>query len=189
MEYVYIGLQLLLILISFAYAAYLVETNLFMRNKRRMIYCSSNITEQGPILAALIEKYQADGPDIAFVELGAGLARMARYIKKKRSWSRVEAVEVGPVIYAAGWLRNTVMRSGIVFRRADIFSLRFPAKAVLYCYLSKNIITELHRSKALDGCFVVSLTFAIEGLEPTEKIEFKGWQSHFYVYDLRSASH
>ena len=178
-------LSLVLLLIIVAYLSFLFENEISKNRKDRVIYYSSNLKQQGKLLEEVIRKYVPDVSDYALIEPGAGLGRVSQYLATRFPWKEVIAVECMPVIFTAGRLRNRLLRTRVRFVRRDIFAWDMPKPAVVYCYLFPQLMEKLYKEGQLEGRLVISLTFAIPDVTPTEKVEFKGWQSPLWVYDFR----
>ncbi len=186
MLYLSFFLNLLVLIGASIYVAYLMETIANSR-RNRILYHSSNVREQGAILAETIKRYVPDTEKYVLVEIGAGLARVAQHLKANLGWKDVEAVEIGPVIAFIGKLRFLFIKPAVRYVRRDVFSYDLPTPAVVYAYVSEEILTNLHKEGRLDGRLVIALTFRIRDLVPTEEIPLKSWQNRILVYDLRSA--
>jgi len=181
----FLFLELLILIGTIAYLAFLGETMANFRTNR-VLYHSSNLREQGEVLEKTIRRYAPDSEKYVLVDIGAGLARVSQYLKARLPWKDVEAVEIGPVIMAFAKIRFLFLKPAVRFVRQDIFSYDLPKPAVVYAYISEEILTNLYKQGRLDGCLVLCLTFKINGLEPTEEIPLKSWQKRILVYDLRA---
>jgi hypothetical protein len=182
---VFVGLLFLIVLVgTLAYLAYLVEF-IISRRPGRVIYHGSDLGEQGILLQNIIKKYVPATEAYSLVEPGAGLGKVAEYLGKKFAWKEVIAVELGPVILTFGKIRAWFFRTKLTFVHQNIFAYAMPKKAVVYCYLTSDLLDELYIKKQLNNRLVISLTFPLTGVNPTEEIALKGWQSRLLVYDFR----
>jgi hypothetical protein len=181
------------IVVTICYGAYLWETHLNRTKPGRVIYYSSNLNEQGEVLAQLIERYITQRgettDDYTLVEPGAGFGHVARYLSKRYVWREVQAVEIGPVVLAVGRMYTLFRRDKVKFILADIFSYAMPKKSFVYCYLSSDILDQMYQKGHFRGQLVVCLTFAITGCTPEEEIPLQSWQKRILVYDFRPSDH
>ena len=170
---------------------YLWESHRMSTLPDRVIYHSSNLKEQGPVLKRIVESFiegrGENTADYTLVEPGAGLGRVSQFLLRSFAWKAAYAIEVGPFILGLAKLRSWVLPSRLVFVKQDFFQYKFPPKSLVYCYLFPALITKLYRQGSLKGQLVVSLSFAIEGLPPTQVLPLASWQKCLYVYDLRTS--
>jgi hypothetical protein len=179
--------QLILFAVMIWGVGYLWETHL-NNNADRVLYHGSNVREQGPIILKTLTRYLGNDSDsYNLIELGAGMATMSYYLSRQWKWKKVEAVEIGPFIIMAGKLRFLFARpkTPVHFVKQNIFTYKIPAKSVVYCYLFSSLVTKLYKEGSLKGSLVLSLTFPIEGIEPTKVIELESWQNRLLIYDFR----
>lgn len=175
---------LVVVLGTLAYAAYLIEF-IISRRPGRVIYHGSDLGEQGKHLQEIIKKYVPKTEKYTLVEPGAGLGKVAEYLGKAFTWQDVVAVEIGPVILTFGKIRAWFKGTTLHFVYQNIFEYVFPQPAVIYCYLTSDLLDQLYKNKQLKNALVISLTFPLTGVEPTEEIALKKWQSRILVYDFR----
>jgi hypothetical protein len=183
MIFLIVVLFLTLLLLG-GYVAFVIECFL-NRRPDRIIYHGSDLTEQGRLLSKIMKKYVPDTSTYFFIEPGAGLGKVAEYMGREFPWKEVIAIEIGPVILFLARLRAWLRRSQVQFIREDIFTFTFPQPAVVYCYLTTPLLDKLYAQQKLQGRLVISLTFPLSVVEPTETISVKGWQKQILVYDLR----
>lgn len=182
-----IFLNVFLLVALLLYILYFVEGILNSR-PNRVVYVSSNIKEQGEHVAALIRKYAPDTEKYVLVEPGAGLGRMARYLGRRFAWNGVIAVELRYLLTWGGRFAAWRTKAPVRFVQRDIFAWPFPSPAVVYSYLTSDMLGKLHTQGKLDGSLVISLTFPIPGLAAEEEIPLPGWQARLLVYDFRKKS-
>lgn len=180
-------ISLILLVIIFFYLAYLVEHEINLHSKDRVIYYGSNISKEGALVADIINRYigKENTHHYTLVEPGAGLGKMVVYLAKQFVWKDVQAVERSWIISTLGRMYCVWFRASVIWLRVNMFTTPFPKKAVMYCYLFPALMDRLYKEIRLAGRLVISLTFPIDGVEPTEKIEFPDWQSPLWVYDFR----
>ncbi len=136
--------------------------------------------------SALHEEIEGlDTPNYHFVELGCGMAKVSRYINTKYQWKDVVGVEGELVVLTFARLRNFISKKKIRLVRANLFKIAIPEKSVVYCYLTTPMMDKLYKDGRLFGKLVISLSFQITGIQPTEKLTIIGFQQRVLVYDLR----
>ena len=173
-----------LCLISICYLFFLGE-NIRNNSPKKIVYYASNVSVVGP----LIVKYLlADGKwheKHPFIELGGGLAPLARYVGRCLTFTKLIAIEWTRSLCAAGRIKNVFAKPQIKYVRELIENYAVPEPSVLYCYLSEKILTEQYERGLFSGCLVFCLTFKIIGVEPTAELPVNSWQSPLRVYDFR----
>lgn len=174
----------ILCIISLSYLFFLSE-NLRNNGAKKIIYYATDVKKVGP---AIVEYLSNDGKwyeDRPFIELGGGLAPIARYVGLRLGLSQLEAVEWAFSLIAAGRLKNVLSTQKITYTRQLIEKYDYSKPAVYYCYLSEEILTALHKQGAFKGSLIFALTFKIAALQPTEELIISTWQSPLRVYDFR----
>jgi len=166
------------------YLAFFVET-LLMQLPGRVLYHASDLGEQGATLEKIVTKYITTPEKYVLVEPGAGLGKVAEYLSKAFTWKEVVAVEMAPVIFTVAHVRKWFHPMAVRFVRKNIFDYTFPKPACIYCYLTTPIIDELYKKEAFKQALVITLTFPLTGVQPTETIALKGWQGKIFIYDFR----
>ena len=175
-------LQLFVVLAAIVYIWFLIENEINRYRKGHIIYYASNGKLVVPLIARLLPEFLEAGDSYSLVELGAGLAPVARGLASARNWSEIVAVE---------WARSLAVlarlcgRGRIKVVRGSVFDYAIPKPSVVYCYLAPEIMKSLYESGAFSGCLVFSLTFAIEGVEAERTLTLAHWQSPLRIYDLR----
>lgn len=174
----------ILTILVIGYIAFCADNLLNLRSYR-VGYTGSDLHLCLPILKKIIERYDLNPRTMTFIEPGAGFAGMTRYIAKQYTWKDLIAIELRPFTMLIARLANLKQRAPIQFLRRDVMRFRFPKNSFIYSYLSTPMIERLYLEGKFDGCFVVSLTFAIPGVKSTEEIRIPSWQQRIWVYDLR----
>jgi hypothetical protein len=166
------------------YARFVVDS---ARNRQegRAVYMGSSLKQVGPLLEQIIAKYVPDTAQVSFIEPGAGLGYIARFVARRFAWRQVVAIEITLSIYLLSRLWNAVTRARVTTVRGDVLQYMPPRGAVVYSYLTTAIISRLFREGKLKGCLFISLTFEIEGARPVEVFALQGWQKQVLVYDFR----
>jgi hypothetical protein len=178
-------IQLAMIVVLGGFVAYMAENEVNMRRKDRIVYYGSNVALVCPLLREAITRHiGSDVKKYAFVELGGGLAKISQSVADL-GWRQMLAVDWAPIISTVGRLRVRALRLPITYSRGSLFEIAAETPAVIYCYLSTEILERLSCEGRFDGALVFSLTFAVADAIPVETIRFKTWQSPLYIYDFR----
>lgn len=177
-----------LIALACAIPLYLWYVFDIFQNQRpgRVLLVNTDLRVVGPPLCDVILRHLPHPERVACVELGAGLARVSRFLERAFPWNQVVAVDSSFYSYSWGRFFNWVGGSRVRYRREDVFAVIPPPGALLYCYLSTEILRELHRRGAFTGCLVVTLTFDIPNVTPQEIVSLAGWQRSLTVDDFRA---
>jgi SAM-dependent methyltransferase len=165
---------------------YMVESVL-NSGAHRIGYVSSNLAECKPILAGIIKKYIPTTSKVTYIEPGCGLGHLTRWAAKEYPWKEVVGIDLRYSLLFLARVLAIGTGSKVRFVRKNVFNYTCPPGSLIYSYLYVPILKKLHADGKLAGCLVVSLTFEIPGITPTEKIPLKGWQGCMYVYDFRKA--
>jgi hypothetical protein len=161
--------------------------DIFLNTRRyRVPYVSSPVSQCLPLLRTIITQYVPRPEQTAFIEPGAGLGKVVGSMARDYPWKQVIAVELTLRTYSIGKLWHWLRRSPVQFVRANALSYTYPPGAVVYCYLSTEIMARLYREKRLKGCLIISLTFPITGVKPTEEWPIPDWRKRLMVYDFRT---
>jgi len=168
---------------------YLLESFYYQGNNRT-VYMGSNVHEQAGILEEIISKYIGkDTSAYHLVEPGAGMGYVARFLGRRFSWKSVQAIEIRPLVMMAAKLTHYIQgnRPIITWVRGDIFGHSYPKPALIYCYLSDQVLNQLYAEGALEGALVICLTFAIQNQKPVFEKKLASWQGVIRVYDFRKS--
>ena len=156
------------------------------QQKNRVLYVSSPVRRLLPILREIISKYIPDTSKVSLIEPGAGLAHMTRALTREFQWKDATAFDISCYSYFFSHFYRLLQPKGYVIKKENVLTAQYPKDACLYCYISTELITGLYESGKLDGTLVISLTFAIKKVEPTEIIPIKGYQKQVLIYDFRN---
>jgi hypothetical protein len=137
------------------------------------LYLTGNKTQE--LLAELLQK-QRNG--FSFVDLGSGLAGTLYYLAKRFPDSKFYGVETAPLVYFLSWLRCMFLKNcHIKFR--SIWNEDLSQYDVVYCFLSPIPMPEIWKkakSEMKKGTVLVSNTFEIPAVKPTEIIKLHDWR-------------
>lgn len=175
----------LVVILVIGYLWFCADNLLNMRSFK-IGYTGSDLHLCLPALRRVIEKYDIHPSTSVFVEAGAGFARLSRTMAKEYKWKDMIAIEIRWLTLAVARFLNLRQRAPIHFLRRNALTFRYPTGSFIYSYLSTALLERLYLENKLAGCFVVSLTFSIPGVTPTEEIRLQGWQQHMWVYDFRA---
>ena len=153
--------------------------------KGRIIFVRSRLKIIETPLTDVIQRYVQDPAQVAFIEPGSGLAHISRRMGRIFPWKETQAIEISGGLVLATRLINFCAQTPMRVIKANLFSVDYPKPAVVYSYLSTEIIDRLYREQKLKGCLFISLTFTLTDITPTETIALSNWQKQLFVYDFR----
>lgn len=177
-----------IILVSIAAYLFFLATELpYFKDKNKTFYFPSKIKFLKPAFERFVEDYLNDGKTekYNFIELGAGLGKVAYYAAENYAWEKVIAVELNWRLIEFAKLKANFKKTKIDFVKSDIFEYKIPQNSVVYCYFSYAIMTKLYEEGFFKGNILLSLTFELRGVEPTKVYKLDNFQGELYVYDFR----
>jgi hypothetical protein len=161
----------------------------YMVHPYKVFLVTTRLKGVGGVLSNIVQKYKKDSNH--FIELGSGRAEVANYIAKNLAsknihFTTIEAVE-------GDWFTHQIARFFSLFRKVkqvtylnlDIFKYQPPNNSLLYCYLFPRLLNRLYSRDYFKGHVLISLTFEIDGVQPTEVFTVENFQKRIYVYDFR----
>ena len=155
-------------------------------NPRRMVlfptFLDQNTKEN---MTKIIQKYCPTTEDVELLEIGCGSAHTAHFLGKEFRWQKVLGVEVDFLTFQIARVVNHFSQTKIQLLQQDIFEYEFTTNSVLYCYLGGEIMKSMYNEGKFKNCLVITLTFPIENLTPTEKVELSNSHHRFFIYDFR----
>ena len=158
-----------------------------------VILVDSNIASIGQSLQGIIDKYAPDTANYNLVELGCGRAVVTQHLANSNNFKKILAIDSESNIIAAA--KKLKPNPKIEFLVEDIFKFQSPKSSIIYCYLFPRIMSRLYIERRLEGNLIISLTFPIKGVEPTEIIlienlpRLRFTQCEIFVYDFRTKNH
>ncbi|WP_340201691.1 hypothetical protein [Ascidiimonas sp. W6] len=176
---------LLLLLIFLSVLTYMIKELQTMIRADRVVLVSSKINNIKKPFLAVINKYVTNPQEMNFVEIGAGYGKVSEMAANVFPWKSILAVEIDSIVIFWNRIKKYFGKTAISYVKSDIFEYMIPQDSVVYCYMSNPVVNRLYKEKAFDGCLVLSLTFAINGIEPIDEFMIKGFQKKLYVYDFR----
>jgi hypothetical protein len=150
----------------------------------RTVYVGSNRKIVCSIVPSILEKYAIDPSRFIWVEPGAGMGEVSGCMSSY-PWKEMHALEIGTVLFCTGKLLSILKKWPLHWQKGDVLKMNWPRPAVVYCYLFTEVITRMYKGGQFKNSLVMTLTFPIEGVEPTETIPVSGWQQQIFIYDLR----
>ena len=158
----------------------------FHANRKNSVgYLPTFLDQVGLKLEKVIENYVSNTKEITIIEPGAGFANVAYYLSQKFTWKEVIGLENEIGTLLIGKFKQIFRKKGVRLIKADIYKYEYPENSVIYCYLLNNMLDEMHRLGKFKNTLVISLSFSLSDIEPTEVIEINGFQKKLIVYDFR----
>jgi hypothetical protein len=155
----------------------------FNNHPLRVGYVPSNLTLIKPFLLDITSRYKLHPQHVDLYELGCGLAHVLKWYSAQFKWKRVVGIELDFFWYVLATL--SVKNKNITILREDVITHKYPKNSVIYSYLVPEILEKMYIENKFNDTFLISLTFPISGIEPTEKIIFPGMQHQLFIYDFR----
>jgi hypothetical protein len=141
--------------------------------ERVPLYLTGNKTQE---LLAGILKNNKQG--FSFVDLGSGLAGTLYYLSKQFPESHFYGVETAPLVFFISWLR-CIFRKNCHLKYRSIWSENLSQYDVVYCFLSPVPMPEIWKkakSEMKKGSLLISNTFEIPDVPPTDTIKLHDWR-------------
>ncbi|WP_145144253.1 class I SAM-dependent methyltransferase [Pseudomonas duriflava] len=124
-------------------------------------------------------------PGFTFVDLGSGLAGTLCHLARDYPQSRFTGVETAPMSFVLSWLR-CLPRRNCRIRYRSLWKENLEGYEVVYCFLSPApmpALWEKARAEMRPGSRLISNTFEIPGVPPSQVIELNDWrQSRILVW-------
>jgi hypothetical protein len=162
----------------------ILEQIFYTWNNGRVVFLPTNTKLTRDKILELIKKYNLKTEEMSLIELGCGRAGFLRSMSSL-VWKERVGIE-GQFILS---MKSKMLNFGkdIKIIHDDIFNYDIPDNSLIYCYLGVKNMNELHKSKKLQGSILISLDYAIEGVEPQENIHLsdRKVQNTLYLYDFR----
>jgi len=175
----------MILLVYFGITFFLFYTLYTIFNPNRVVLISTRTKFVLPILREIIETFDNDINQMDFLEIGAGYGKVSRYIVTLKKFKNVLAIEINFFVTVFARILFFFRRLPIKYVRTNILNYKIPKQTFIYCYMSVYIVNALYKSKQLDDCIFISLSFPIKGVVPTRTYDIKGFQKKLYVYDFR----
>ena len=187
MFYIKLILTLVILISIFSYLFFLITEFPYFKDKNKTFYFPSKIKFLKPAFEKFIEEYLNDKKTekYNFIELGAGLGKVAYYAAENYIWKRVVAVELNWRLIAFAKLTASFKKTKINFVKSDILEYEIRKNMVIYWYFTHGIMKKLYDEGFFKGNLLLSLTFELRGVEPTKIYKLDNFQGELYVYDFR----
>jgi Ribosomal RNA adenine dimethylase len=185
MAILYTSLIVILLAIYLVIIFYQLLQFYYLVHPYKVFLVSSQLQKVIPGLNEAINHHTSSVESMNFVELGSGKAGISRYVGKNYKFKEVIGVEGDWLTFQMSRLLNQLDKSRVKVVNEDIFKYQIPANSIIYCYLFPKLLDKLHERGLLKGQLVLSLTFEITDVEPTEIISIDNFQKKLLVYDFR----
>ena len=130
-------------------------------------------------IAALAQRLQSLPAEFRYVDLGSGLAGGLSQLSRRFPKAQFVGVETAPLVFALAWLR-CLPRPNCQIRYRNIWQEPLTHYEVVYCFLSPAPMAKLWakaRAEMQPGALLISNSFAIPGVAPSEQIELRDWRA------------
>lgn len=183
--WILLGLVVILLLAYLLFAIYQLLQFYYLLHPYKACLVSTNTRLVSPILSEVISDNVSDCRQVTFVELGAGKASISRAVAKCFDFGEVVAVEGDIFTMAQARFLNLFSKSKVKFVLEDIMKYQLKPNSVVYCYLFPRLMNKLFEMDYFKGSLLISLTFSLDGVEPTKVYKVKNFQKALYIYDFR----
>jgi hypothetical protein len=136
-------------------------------------------------LVKISHRYIPNQAKFSFVELGSGVANITAYMSKNTQFKSYIAVELDWLTIQFGKLINFFKTKQILYIQKNVFDYTLPHSSFVYCFLGGAIIDRLADEGGFENCLVVSASFPLSKIKPTETIPLKNFYKNLYIYDFR----
>jgi hypothetical protein len=140
--------------------------------------------EASRVLARLLP----EAPGFRMLDLGAGFGGVLADLSLKRPDGDFMGIEIAPLPFVVGWLRQKKGRGSYQMRLGSFWSHSLAPYDVVYAYLSPVPMAELWRKAAAEmrpGSLLVSNAFAVPGIAADETIQLGDLHSsRLYLYRM-----
>lgn len=162
----------------------ILEQIFYTWNNSRVVFLPTNTKLIQDKVLGLIKKYELKTEEMSLIELGCGRAGFLRSMSSM-NWKEKVGIEGQFILSVKSKLLNFGRNIKII--HGDIFNYEIPKNSLVYCYLGVKNMNELYESNKLQGSAVISLDYAINGIEPQECIYLseRKVQNTLYFYDFR----
>lgn len=130
-------------------------------------------------IAALDQLLQPLPPKFRYIDLGSGLAGSLYQLSRRYPQAQFVGVETAPLVFALAWLR-CLPRANCQIRYRNLWHEPLAGYDVVYCFLSPAPMARLWlkaRAEMHAGSLLISNSFAIPGVAPSEQIPLHDWRS------------
>jgi len=173
------ALVALLLLLGYGWFLYDVQRH-GTHGSSRVLYVGSTLQILPEILSLLSQR-----PDAPFIEPGAGLGHVGFAIAKAQPNRKVVLIERSWQLVVLLYVRRFFLGTyNVQIIHGDIFTCSWPwQNAVVYCYLTSELVKQLASRPELQGSLFAVLCFEFPERKPEKTFTFSGWQSPLRVYE------
>lgn len=117
--------------------------------------------------------------DFRYIDLGSGLAGSLYRLSKRYPQAQFVGVETAPLVFVLAWLR-CLARPNCQIRYRNLWQQPLAGFDVVYCFLSPAPMSKLWikaRTEMQPNARLISNSFAIPGVTPSEQIELHDWRA------------
>lgn len=114
-----------------------------------------------------------------YIDLGSGLAGSLYRLSKRYPQAQFVGVETAPLVFALAWLR-CLARPNCQIHYRNLWQQPLADFDVVYCFLSPAPMAKLWtkaRAEMQPNTRLISNSFAIPGIAPSEQIELHDWRA------------
>ncbi len=116
--------------------------------------------------------------EFSFIDLGSGLAGTLYYLSKQFPHAQFYGAETAPLVFITSWFR-CFFRTNCHIRFRSIWNEDLSKYDFVYCFLSPVPMPEIGLKAKVEmkkGSLLISNTFEIPGITPSEVYELNDWR-------------
>lgn len=175
---------ILLIALCLYYILYLWHI-VFTTIKGNIFYYPTHIQDIELEFRTLIDELDIDVSSVSFYDIGSGLGSMIEYVYDNYPFKEHIGIEIDPVMFVYSKIHTFITRRKIRVLLNSSEKVNYGSNNLIYAYLNPKLINQLYQSGALKGNIFVSLTFALDDIEPNKIFIIPKFQKKLSVYDFR----
>lgn len=117
--------------------------------------------------------------EFRYIDLGSGLAGSLYQLSRRYPKAQFVGVETAPLVFVLAWLR-CLLRPNCQIRYRNLWQQPLAGYEVVYCFLSPAPMARVWlkaRAEMQPNALLISNSFSIPGVAPTEQIELHDWRA------------
>lgn len=180
--------SLIAFVILLAVGAWVASQAAYIFFRNRAPYVASQLRPLARPLTDILLAYVPRPSHVAWYELGGGRALVTQFVTKHFAFHTVRVIELNWLLVMLLKLSIRLRKKTIDIIHGDVLDQTYRPNSVLYCYLFDELLESLYKAGKFNDQLVISLSFPIPNVQPTQTTTIKGMQKRLYVYDFRTST-